>query len=77
MLDPALSGLWENIKSNAKYMGHGPENRIAKINWETIKPTTFRGISAEICEAVVKMKEADVKMLDCINQAIKMLEKKQ
>jgi hypothetical protein len=73
MRDPKLSGLWEAIKANAFYMGHGIENKIDRINWETIKPTTFRGISKEICEGIVKFKEADIKLLDCLNQAIEIL----
>ena len=74
MLDPKLSGLWESIKSNSFYMGHGIENKIDRINWETIRPATFRGISKEICEGILKFKEADIKLLDYLNQAIEILD---
>lgn len=73
MRDPALLEIWEKIKSTARYMGHGPESRIAKIDWDTIRSSSFRKISAEICEAIVKVKEADVKVLEYIKQAIKMV----
>jgi len=61
MFDPALEELWEKIHRAAKYMGHGPEKLIARIKWDTIRPATFRGISEKICEAIVKVKEADKK----------------
>jgi hypothetical protein len=73
MRNPALTGLWEKINKTAKYMGHGIENKIARINWDTIRPATFRGISAEICEEIVKVKEADIAVLGYINQAIEIL----
>jgi hypothetical protein len=75
MRNPKLSGLWEAIKSNSFYMGHGIENKIDRINWDTIKPSTFKGISREICEGIVKFKEADIKLLDYLNQAIEILKK--
>jgi len=75
MLAPELAPLWKNIKSTAQYMGHGPENLIAKINWDTIRPSTFHSISKTICEAIAKAKEADLQMFDHINQAIEMLER--
>jgi len=77
MRDPAFADLWKKINSTVKYMGHGPESHIAKINWETIKPSTFRGVSAKICESIVKVKEADVLVLDYINRAIKILDDKE
>lgn len=76
MRDPKLSELWEGIKSNSFYMGHGIENKIDRINWDTVKPSTFRGISREICEGIVKFKEADIAVLDYINQAIEILDTK-
>ena len=58
-------------------MGHGIENKIARINWDTIKPTTFRGISKEICQGIVKFKETDKNLIDYIKQAINILEEKE
>jgi hypothetical protein len=77
MLTPEFADLWKKIQTTAVYMGHGPEGLIAKINWDTIKPQTFRGISKKICEGIVKVKEADIKVLNYINQAIKILEDKE
>ena len=73
MLAPSFSDLWKKIKASAEYMGHGPENTIARINWDTIRPASFRKISAEICGAIVKVQEADAKVLEYINQAIDIL----
>jgi len=75
MRDPALSGLWENISKTSKYMGHGIENKIAKINWDTIRASTFRSMSAEICDEIIKVKKADIEVFGYINQAVNILEK--
>jgi len=77
MLDPAFLELWKKIETTATYMGHGPEGIIARINWETIRPSTFRGISAKICEAIVKVKEADKQVLEYINHGIKKLDNRE
>jgi len=55
-------------------MGHGIENKISRINWNTIRMSTFRGISAEICDEIIKVKEADMAVWGYINQAIDILE---
>jgi len=70
MLDPALADLWKKIHNAAKYMGHGPERLITNINWDTIRPSTFKGISKKICEGIAAVKEADLAVIEYIKQAI-------
>jgi len=73
MLDPVFSELWKKIHSTAVYIGHGPENKIAKINWETIKLSTLNSISKEICNEIIKVRESEIKLLGHINEGIKIL----
>jgi hypothetical protein len=77
MLNPALSKSWEMIKKQPNGMpgGEGLALRtIGKINWDTIRASTFARISKKICEAIVKITEADINVLEIIDQAIEILE---
>jgi len=55
----------------------GIESKIAGIDWDTVRPATFRGINKAIYEGIVKNKEADLRLLEIINHAIDILEKQQ
>jgi len=76
MRDPKLAGYWKEIRANSIYIGHGIENKIAGINWDTVNPAAFRGISKAVCEGIVKNKAADLKLLEALGQAIGVLGKK-
>jgi len=74
MRDPKQAGYWKEIRANSIYIGHGIENKIAGINWDTVIPAAFRGISKAVCEGINKNKAADVKLLETLGQVIAVLE---
>jgi len=73
--NPDLFEIWEKIcKDCAPIVG------IGHLSWRPdllkIEPSELPAMSVKICEAIVKFKKTDVKLLGYINQAIELLDKK-
>jgi len=70
---PAFDALWGEIGSLCCAIvdnGHTMGGFYRGMKW----PWQMRGISTEICEAIAKIKQADVELLDLVKQAIAILE---
>ncbi|MCL2641033.1 MAG: hypothetical protein FWD53_09335 [Phycisphaerales bacterium] len=78
LFDPALSELWGEIHKHWGIVDAG--HKTGKLNrekiWEIDDPAKIAALSTEICEAVVKIKEADIQLLEIMKQAISVLEKR-
>ena len=59
---------WIIVNTGGKFGG------FANRDWLTIDPSEIPGISTEICEDISKIKEADMKLLDLVNQVLEILE---
>jgi len=57
--------------------GHKVGGFHGKLKKATFTPWRIRGLSAEICEEIGKIKQADIELLGFINQAIEILSQKQ
>jgi len=53
--------------------GHKVSELHGKLKQARFMPWRIRGLSAEICEEIGKVKQADIELLDLINQAIEIL----
>jgi len=76
LYDPALDALWGEIGSHCCSIvdnGHTMGGFYRGTKW----PWQMRGISKEVCEAIAKIKQADIELLDLTNQAIEILSQKQ
>jgi len=72
MHNPALTELWKKV-----YKDCGVIVNIGHLSWRPdllkIDPSELPDMSVKICEAIVKFKKSDIKLLGYINQAIDIL----
>ncbi len=76
MCDPVFSELWHSISDSCYCIdafGHAINYLNSRIDWNTMHFAALPGISAMICMAIEKVKALDEKLLESINQAIKIL----
>ena len=62
---------WIIVNTGGKFGG------FASKDWLAVDSSELPGISTEICEDISKIKEADIMLLDLINQALELFEKQQ
>lgn len=75
MRDPALNELWNNIyKTCGTIVSIG--HMSWRVDWSNIDPSNLPDMSMKTCEAIVKFKKTDIKLLSYINQAISLLDSK-
>jgi hypothetical protein len=77
--EPALLELWPEISAPHWVILDGG-HKTGKLNgeqiWNIEDHSKIADLSTEICEELAKVKEADIKLLEIINQAIAVLDKK-
>jgi len=80
LFSPSLTKIWSKIDDTCWAIvdaGHKTGKLGREQVWLIRETAELSALSAEICEEIVKAKEADIKTLEIINQAIEILEKNQ
>jgi len=82
LFGPGLSEFWGTVKvisfwDDIAGAGHKFGAFYWNRDWLTVDHAEIPGISTEICEVIEKANQADIKLLEIINQAIEILDKKE